>query len=332
MGDVPDKRYRRARRAAVLSVTFVSLFAFAFIGLMYMLDGWASLHEAEEEISVGAAPPSEPFYVLLIGSDSRKGTAVYTGRPSEHAQLDQHSDIMTLMRVDPLRRVVTLVTIPRDTALDGREGKINDSLSSNEPKDVVEAVAELTGVHADFYMMTSFVSFENLVNALGGIDVDVPKTVTVVDPATGKNVTVKEGKNRHLDGAEALVVARSRKEYDGNQDALRQVNVRNVEKALIKKVLSFGVNASDNIEHILASLDENTKTNLDLSAMGLVMLDFAAHADNVTIYDCTGPYEGGPRESDGLWVIEEDRRTWHYLMDVVSAGRDPSDIVEAPKF
>ena len=37
--------------------------------------------------------PTEPLYVLLIGSDSRKGTALYTGKSNEHAQVNQHSDI-----------------------------------------------------------------------------------------------------------------------------------------------------------------------------------------------------------------------------------------------
>ena len=332
MGEVPDKKQRQARRAAAISVTFVFLFAFAFIGLVLWLDNWVSDHEVQEEVPVATEAPSDPFYVLLIGSDSRKGTAIYTGKANEHAQVDQHSDIMTLMRIDPLERKITLVSVPRDTVLDEQGSKINESLLSNDPEQVVDAVAELTGVRADAYMMTTFVSFENLVNALGGIDVDVAQSVVVTDPATGKRVTVKEGKNRHLDGAEALVFARARKEYGENQEALRQVNVRQIEKALIKKVLDFGTSAPDVIEHVLVSLDENTKTNIDLSAMGLIMLDFAAHADQVTIYDCTGPYNGGTRESDGQWVVEEDKATWRLLMKAVDAGEDPSFVVEAPSF
>ena len=331
MNDSSDKRQRKARFAAAISVTFVALFAFAFIGLVLLLDNWASDKEVEEEVPVATEAPSDPFYVLLIGSDSRKGTAIYTGKASEHAQLDQHSDIMTLMRVDPAGRTVTLVSIPRDTVLEGQKTKINDSLASNDPEQVVDAVAELTGIRADSYMMTTFVSFENLINALGGIDVDVPQSVSVTDPATGKSVTVKEGKNRHLNGAEALAFVRARKEYGEDQEALRQVNVRSMERALIKKVLDYGTSAPENIEHVLVTLDEDTKTNADLSAMGFIMLDFVANADAVTIYDCTGPYQGGERKSDGAWVVEEDKETWKRLMEVVNAGEDPSGVVEAPK-
>lgn len=332
MADAPDKRQSQARFAAAISVTFVALFAFAFIGLVLLLDNWASQHVEEVEIEVGTEAPVEPFYVLLIGSDSRKGTAVYTGKASEHAQVDQHSDIMTLVRVDPQARTVTLVSVPRDTVLDGQKSKINESLASNDPLKVVEAVGDLTGVYADYYMMTTFVSFENLVNALGGIDVDVPQSVSVIDPATGKNVTVKEGKNRHLNGSEALAFVRARKEYGEDQEALRQVNVRNVEKALIEKVLDYGTGIPDKIEHVLATLEEDTKTDVDLSSMALLFVDFANNADTVTIYDCTGPYQGEERSSDGTWVVEEDKETWARLMEVVNSGADPSGVVEAPEF
>ena len=324
-----DRRYEANVKAA-LTVVFVALFAVAFIGLVTMLDNWANERNAEDEIKIATEAPAHPFYVLLIGSDSRKGTAVYTGKPREHAQVDQHADIMTLMRIDPAKRIITLVTVPRDTAVGEEGSKLNDALLNNDPNEVVQAVGDLTGVYADYYMMTSFMSFENLVNALGGVKVNVPKTVTVTDPATGKKVKVKAGKNRNLNGSEALVLARARQEYETDQDALRQVNVRNLERALITKILKM--DGDFDVEHILAIIENDTKTNVDLASVGFVMLDFVGHADEVTIYDCTGPYVGDNRESDGLWVVPADREAWAQLMAVVNAGEDPSTVSLAPSF
>lgn len=329
MAPASEKRKHKARVAAAISVTFVALFAMAFIGVVTLLNNYADQLEDKAGIEVGGDAPAEPFYVLLIGSDSRKGTAIYTGSAGG-SQEGQYADIMTLMRVDPQTFTVTLVSIPRDTMLDGWNDKINSSLSDNDPERVVDAVAELTGVRADYYMMTTFISFQNLINALGGIDVDVPKTVSVVDPATGKKVTVKKGQSRHLNGSEALVLARARKEYDGEQDALRQVNVRNIERAMIQKVLDM--DGDFDVEHVLAALEGDTKTNMSLPAAGLLMLQFVEHADEVTFYDCSGPYKGDNRESDGLWVVPDDEMTWETLMSVVDAGEDPSQVVKPPEF
>ena len=321
---------RLARRNAVIGVVGVVVFAVLFLATVTILDS-LPVGSANQEIEVATVEaPTEPLYVLLIGSDSRKGTALYTGRANEHAQIDQHSDIMTLMRIDPQTYTITFVTIPRDTVMSGGTGKINNALLNNDPSEVVEAVEKLTGVDVARYMMVNFTTFADLVDALGGIDVDVPKTITVPDPATGKSLTVNAGKSRHLNGAQALVLARARKDYDTDQDVLRQINVRAIETAMVKKVLSF--DGDLDIDWLLELLEEEVKTDLDLPITGLVILDFVQHADEVKFYSCTGPYDGAIRESDEQWVVKQDDEAWAELMTAVDAGEDPSGIVELPKF
>lgn len=124
---------------------------------------------AEDMTAVAPLSTTQPFYVLLIGSDSRKGTALYTGSTKDHAQVDQHSDIMTLVRVDPTKHQLTLVTVPRDTVLNGTTRKINDSLISGNPEETVGDVEKLTGVHIDYYMMTTFASYETIVDSWAGL-------------------------------------------------------------------------------------------------------------------------------------------------------------------
>ena len=57
-------------------------------------------------------------------------------------------------------------------------------------------------------MLTTFTSFEALIDALGGVTVDVPKNVTVPDPMTAENVSLKAGRSQSLDGSEADVYKR----------------------------------------------------------------------------------------------------------------------------
>lgn len=315
-----------SRKMAALAVLCVAVFAAVFVGIACLLYN-DNPQSGSDEISSQITTVSDPLYVLLIGSDSRKGTALYTGKANEHAQLDQHSDIMTLMRIDPETYTVTLVTVPRDTQLAGTSGKINDSLAGGDPNEVVKAVETLTGTTIDYYMMTTFTSFESLVDGLGGTVVDVPLKITTDDPSTGRDVTVRPGESQLLNGSQTLVLARARKEYVEDQDALRQVNVRNIEVALIEKVMSDPNGADE----ALTYLEQHTTTNMDFGLAASLVADFVLHKSEVTIYTCTGPHKGSVNDA-GLWVIPEDKDTWALLMETVDAGEDPSGIVPLPSF
>lgn len=326
MTEVSEAQHKQSQRTAAIAVAVVAVLSLAFMGLVLFLDNVADSVQ-EEKVSIASVSETDPFYVLLIGSDSRKGTALYTGKKSDHAQVDQHSDVMTLVRVDPETYTITLVTVPRDTVLKGTNSKINDALLDGEPEKVVDAVEQLTGVVIDYYMMTTFTSFETLVNAMGGVTVDVPKEVTVPDPMTAEEVTLKPGDSQDLNGSETLVLARARKEYETDQDALRQVNVRNIEIAMIDKVLSLDSEKKANA--LLLDLEKNTTTDLDMATAGYLMVEFITHREDVVIYSCTGPYEGGENEA-GAWIVKEDQATWAELMAVVDAGGDPTEVVPSP--
>lgn len=325
--NVSEEDKSRSVRMAAYAVAGVAAFAIAFVALCSALGAFADSQQHSDSLQLSVVEHKDPFYVLLIGSDSRKGTALYTGKASDHAQLDQHADVITLVRVDPANYQITLVTVPRDTVLPGESSKINDTLVRGDPMETVDAVERLTGVEVDYYLMTTFTAFEDLVDALGGVTVDVPKTVKVPDPSTAENVTVTKGDNQTLDGSEALVFARARKEYVNDQDAVRQVNVRQLEQSIIRNVL--GMSSESEIDQALIDLRRNTTSNMDMGKLGYLAMDFAMHENDVVLYSCTGPYSGDVNSS-GLWVVNADTEAWGQLMDVVSSGGDPSGIVAEP--
>ena len=326
MTEISEVHKRQSKRTAAAAVAVVAVLSLAFIGLVSFLDNAAGQVQTDS-VSIEAVSSSEPFYTLLIGSDSRKGTALYTGKKTDHAQVDQHADVMTLVRVDPETYTITLVSIPRDTVFQGTSLKINDSLLGGDPEEVVASVERLTGVAIEYYMLTTFTSFEALIDALGGVTVDVPKNVTVPDPMTAENVSLKAGRSQSLDGSEALVLARARKEYGEHQEALRQMKCAHRD-GLIQKVLSL--NSEKNANAVLVDLEGGTRdTNLDMASVGYLLVDFIANREEVTIYSTTGPYAGG-ENAEGLWVVQEDPAAWAELMAVVDAGEDPEDIVKLP--
>ena len=85
--NVSEEDKSRSVRMAAYAVAGVAVFAIAFVALCSALGAFADSHSDSLQFSV--VEHKDPFYVLLIGSDSRKGTALYTGKASDHAQLDQ---------------------------------------------------------------------------------------------------------------------------------------------------------------------------------------------------------------------------------------------------
>lgn len=276
----------------------------------------------------------EPFYVLLLGSDSRKGTALYTGKAQEHSQLDQRADVITLVYVDPVQLKLAFITVPRDTWIDSMNAKINEALAyDNDPQDVVDEVEKLTGASIRYYLMTSFVDFEDLVDGLDGIVVDVPRTVTVADPSTADDVTVKAGEDKELDGSEALVLARARRSYSGQQDGLRQVNVRNIEEAIVLKGIQLcsGRDDSEGLETLIKLISSFIDTDIPESEMVSLIKRFSEDPESVAFISCTGPYQGDLNEDD-VWVVESDEEAWRELLETVESGGDPSSVVKTPSF
>ena len=140
--------------------------------------------EEESQLRAALAAPTpeakeKPFYMLLLGSDAREGDEA------------SRSDVMILLRVDPEKGQLTMVSIPRDTMVDlpgyGRS-KINAAYAYGGASGAVEAVKKFAGVPISHYAEIHFQELEQLVDALGGVWVDVP----VSNDQTGSSNTGME--------------------------------------------------------------------------------------------------------------------------------------------
>ncbi len=271
------------------------------------------------------ATSDEPFYVLITGNDTRVGTTEIN--KAEYADGNARTDTMMLARVNPKTYTVTLITIPRDTAiqLDGKTTKINEAYRWQGMDGTLKAVEELTGTEVRYYLNTTFVDFENLVNKLGGVTVDVPIPMSLVDIVSGNNVSLQAGE-QDLDGAEALVLARTRKAYSNDQDANRQIQDRNIIMALIEKVAAV----PGTVDSAVQALYDNCETNWDQAEMTSLVQDFANNASKIVIFSCTGPYTGGTDPSSGTWVATRDEATWARIIAMANEDKNPLEIVPLP--
>lgn len=160
---------------------------------------------------VPAVPPTEPMFVLVIGSDARPGQAVAGAR----------ADSLHIVGVNPRRGRISILGIPRDSwvPIPGfGSDKINAALVRGGPDLVVETVERLTGIRIDAYVLTGFDGFQRMVSAVGGIDIKIPFPIS----DHYAHAQFRKGPE-HLTAREALAFSRARHDLP-NGDFGRSLN------------------------------------------------------------------------------------------------------------
>jgi LCP family protein required for cell wall assembly len=192
---------------------------------------------ASSRPSAGAVPGAQN--ILLLGSDSRD--------PGSTA--DSRSDTLMLLHVDADHQHAYVISIPRDTwvyvpaSADGQNGdteaKINAAYSWGGIALATETVERFTGVRVDHVVLIDFAGFKDVVDALGGVDMQVDQTITSIFPPYR---TYQQGL-RHFTGTEALDYVRQRYQYaDG--DFTREQHQQQFLRDLLDRAVSSGTLSS----------------------------------------------------------------------------------------
>lgn len=228
----------------------------------------------------------EPFHVLISGTD-KEG-------PIDTFAL---SDVNLLATINPTTKQVLLVSIPRDyyvdiIGMDGVSGK--DKLTHSAKggmKCTQETVENLFGIQVNYYAKFNFTSFMNVIDALGGITVDVPQYAVKerddgIFTTTKGHYTIEPGIN-NFDAKEALCFVRERKAFVKG-DEIRGKNQMLVLKAIIKKCCSPSVITKlDGIFDSLASSFETNMSAKDIQSLINMQISDMASWD-IQSYRVTG--------------------------------------------
>jgi LCP family protein required for cell wall assembly len=164
---------------------------------------------------VPALEGKRPLFILVLGSDARPGQGIDK----------QRADSIHLIGINTKAKRATILGFPRDSWVNipghGTD-KINASLTDGGPALTVKTVESITGIHIDFYAITSFGGLINMVNGIGGLTVNV--TQPMHDQYSGSNFNPGV---QHMAGRQALEFARDRHSFasgdltrSGNQGAL----------------------------------------------------------------------------------------------------------------
>jgi LCP family protein required for cell wall assembly len=216
--------------------------------------------------------PSQRINVVLLGID-RRGSDGW----------DTRTDTIIVVTVDPTAKTAAMLSIPRDLYLPipgNGEDRINAANVYGEWHDypgggsalVKRTIEANFGIPIDYYVMVDFQGFEKIIDTLGGIDIEVPQTLHDTqypdprpgDPYAYTTVHFDPGW-QHMDGARALVYARSRMSTSDFDRARRQQQVL---LAIRDKVLSQGLITNlTKSPQLVSTLLGMVKTDMPLDEM-----------------------------------------------------------------
>ena len=182
-------------------------------------DGQAS---AEAEALAAHTARKEEFYTILVsGVDDGNGG----------------SDTNILVAVDAANGYIHGVSIPRDTKalIDGKARKINAAYNLGGMELLASVVSEQLGIPVDYTILVDLQGFEALVDAIGGVDFEIPIDMDYDDPYQDLSIHFKAGM-QHLDGEEALKVVRFRHNNDGSGYGSEDIGRMQTQQAFLKAV------------------------------------------------------------------------------------------------
>jgi LCP family protein required for cell wall assembly len=216
------KRHRRRRRGRTWMIAGVSVIVLivGVLGGGYLYANWRfDAFPKFKNLPITYPVPGKPFNILAVGSDSRAGltgaVARQTGASSGSVG-GQRSDVIKIIRVDPVAGTITILSIPRDTevtllanqALYGQFNRINVNYA-NGPALLVRTIEANFGITINHVVQVNFDGLINSAVAIGGVYLDF--RYPVIDPNSGLEIT--HTGCQLVNGFQALAVARSRHYY-----------------------------------------------------------------------------------------------------------------------
>jgi len=305
-------RRRQAIRRTALAVGLVLLvvivggvaWAYSSIASAQRTMNKNSQVDGDLEEALTKYEPQEPFTVLLLGQDNR---------PGEDAA---RADTIIVAKIDPERDKVWMLSIPRDTRVEipghGVQ-KINAATFEGGPALMVDTVEEFLGVPINHYMDIEFDGFIQLVDALGGVYIDVD--VEIDDPKASSHGSFTasriEAGYQLLDGDHALTFVRSRDFPDA--DFTRMRHQQQFFKALADQATKI-----TNVLKIPSAIRRTAKyMSTDMSLSKIVDVALALRdmgGSNVQTATLEGEWK-----SPYVWTDEERKA---FLVSALLEGRD----------
>lgn len=277
---------------------------------------------------------NEPFTLLIMGVDSDASSLTKSK--------SFNGDTLILITFNPNTMNATILSIPRDTRVPivctktKGQNKINSAAYYGEDC-VMNTITNFTGIKIDYWVKVNFQGVISLVDALGGIEVDVPYAFCESSSTRefgNKTVFVEKGKQT-LNGEKTLAFARNRhtwpqycgKKYSNynSNDFIRGQNQQQIVKATVNKLKD--VRSLSRIYDILDIVGDNIDTNIDKNTMitGFdTFKDIIFNSKNINSDDFIGTQRlylsGSDNMINGIYYFEYSKKSLKEITDAMKVN------------
>ena len=218
-----------------------------------------------ERMLGGDTPLSEgPLNVLVLGVDTRP----------DAQEMGSRTDTIMLVQVVPKTGDVKLLSVPRDLYVEvepGRKDRINAAYNYGGIDETVDALENYAGVPIEHYAIVDFQGFSEIIEAMGGVKVDVGENEFPEKWHMGEGV-------QRLGGRKALFYARYRHTAGGDLDRMQRQ--RELVAALRSKALRW--NIVTKLPATMKIMNDNVQTDLGFDgavALGKILIRRGKHAE-----------------------------------------------------
>ncbi len=305
-------RFATPRRAILLSFLGLLLITLGLVAY-WLRKGTNSLpltHSQCELIGIDCETPEENVRVsfLLAGRDvkytkvargpryNNRGVIVDWDEPAEGSAYGTNTD--TILFVQLIGKKVYLIAIPRDIYLRKWQTKVNAMYHYQGVEGLVREVSDIIGLPIDYYAIVNIDVFKRLVDALDGVDVNIPYDMHYIDNAAQLFIDLEAGE-RHLNGEEAANFIRFRGTAIG--DYGRIDNLKTLASALLVRAKQLNVRMAGAVPEIIDTYIDEIETNIPpqlivrllprLSKLELTARTLPTYTIKGTSYEATNPRE-----------------------------------------
>lgn len=215
-----------------------------FIGGLYIYFG--NIGGGIELAELDRATPNGTKNVLVLGTDEG----------------GLRSDVIMIFSVNQKKGTINLVSIPRDTKVyvNGNAMKINAALAVGGEKLTIQKVKGIAGIPIHDYVTFNFNAVKDIVDALDGVEFDVPQNMNYEDPEQNLYIHLKKGK-QVLNGEKAIQLLRFR------SYAMADIQRNSVQQEFVKAIFEQKANMSyfTKIPSVYSIVNENIVSSMSLS-------------------------------------------------------------------
>lgn len=255
---------------AVVLVLVLGLGAYAGSVYFKAKNAFDKTYDPKNAVKQDSFSGKEPFNILLLGTD----TGAF-GRK----EVRGNSDTMIIVTVNPAKKKLSLMSIPRDTMarMIGTESfsvhKINAAYNIGGAKMAMQTTSKVLNVPIKYYISMNMGGMRKIVDGVGGVTVTPPLTFTY------DGYTFTKGKKVHLNGSQALAYSRMRYD-DPKGDYGRQLRQREVIMSVLEHAMSFST--LKNLDSILGSVSTSLRTNLTFDSMVKISKNYRKCTKNMS--------------------------------------------------